>query len=50
MFGSACGIIGKPLHKILDGKADAYVMNENAKVMENHKGLPIDYARDNMSI
>ena len=50
MFGSACGIIGQPLHKILDGKADAYVMNENAKVMENHKGLPIDYAHENMSI
>ena len=50
MFGNACGIIGKPLHKILDGKADAYVMNENSKVMENHKGLPIEYAHDNVSI
>lgn len=50
MFGNACGIVGNPLHKILDGKADAYVMNETAKVMENHIGLPIGYTHESMSI
>lgn len=50
MFGNACGIIGDPLRKILTGKADAYVMNENAKIMESHKCLPIDYHNDNFSI
>ena len=50
MFGNACGVIGDPLRKILDGKADAYVMNENARTMENHRGLPIEYSHENMSI
>ena len=38
------------MRKLLDGKADAYVMDKNAEVMEAHKGLPIEYSSSNFSM
>lgn len=50
MLSSAFGVVGGPLRKLLEGKVDAYLIDENAKVIKKNADLPIDYSGNNFKI